>query len=610
MVFLIPTPKQATFGTRTFSWNAIDEILLPSNYGRPLLLAALTLADDFQSLTGKRIRFVGGEAIGLAIRLEPCAKIKGTEAYRLQSDANGILVQAATERGLFYGVQTLRQMLRQGDTQYPEFNIQDSPDYPVRGFYHDATRGAIPTLETLFQLVDKMALYKLNHLELYVEHTFALARHTDIWEGADPLTAEEILRLQDYCEERNVELVPSIATFGHCYMAMRSKRLRDLNEMDADISEWPFSFRDRMQHATLNPSDPRSFQLVADIIGEYLPLFKSKYFNICCDETFDLGRGKNKHLVKSEEDIQKLYVSFMKKIMALVTRQGKIPMFWGDVIGDNSELLKELPKDIIPIEWDYGPDADRRDTAKLAAATPNFWIAPGTGCWSRWLTPIHNAQKNILNYAKKGLKYGAKGFLNTNWGDRGNVNLPAISWHGFAYGAACGWNTAAAEDIDAFNKALDLLEFGAKGFCDAWMKFEKLTTTAWGHVAQWVDPTTECSFESEYAESIDFKATRKAVSALEKAFVKFDACLATAHPQDPYAREELRFGAEMTILMHKVIATIKYPGDKAANWKLADEIRKKEVQFCQLWHRRNKPSEYYRVKGALLDVARKLDTLS
>ncbi len=610
MVFLIPTPKKASFGSvPEFSWNALEDILLPANYGRPLLLAALNLADDFQALTGTRIRFACGEAVGMPIRLEISAKIKGIDAYRLRGDSKGILLQAPTETGLFYGIQTLRQLLRQGDTRYPAFDIQDAADYPNRGFYQDATRGAIPTLETLFQLVDKMAFYKLNHLELYIEHTFALAKHPDIWEGADPLTAEEILRLQDYCNERNIDLVPSIATFGHCYMAMRSKRLEDLNELDVKGSEFPFSFRDRMQHATLNPSDPRSIKLVADILGEFLPLFKSKYCNICGDETFDLGRGKNKHLVKSEEDIQKLYMTFLKKIMALVTKQGKIPMFWGDVIGDNSKLLKELPKDVIPLEWDYGPEATRRDTAKLAAATPNFWVVPGTGCWSRWLTPIHIAYKNILNYAKKGLKYHAKGLLNTNWGDRGNVNLPAISWHGFAYGAACAWNTAASQDIDAFNKALDRLEFGAVGFCDAWMKFEKLTTTAWGHVAQWVDPTKESTFEADYADSIDFAATRKAIPVLEKAYVKFSNCLANAHPQDPYAREELLFGAQMTILMHKVIATIKFPNDRAANWKLADDIRHQEVQFCQLWHRRNKPSEYYRIKGALLDVARKLDTL-
>ena len=306
---LIPIPKKAKYGTSSFLWSAIENILLPAGYGRPILLAALNLADDFQGLTGKRIRFACGEAVGLAIRFEISAKINGEESYSLLGDGKGIVVKASTEKGLFYGIQTLRQMLRQGEIKYQQFDIQDSPDYQVRGFYHDVTRGAIPTMETLFQLVDKMAFYKMNHLELYIEHTFALAKHPDIWEGADPLTAEEILRLQDYCTERNIELVPSIATFGHCYMAMRSKRLKDLNEMDADISEWPFSFRDRMQHATLNPSDPRSIKLVADILGEFLPLFKSKYGNICGDETFDLGRGKNKHLVKSEEDIQKIYMS-------------------------------------------------------------------------------------------------------------------------------------------------------------------------------------------------------------------------------------------------------------------------------------------------------------
>jgi len=606
---LIPAPKKATYGDALFSWNAIEDILLPASYDHPLLLAALNLADDFQALTGKRIRFACGQAIGLPIRLEISAKVKGIDAYMLRGDAKGILLQAATETGLFYGVQTLRQMLRQGETQYPQFEIKDSADYPVRGFYHDATRGAIPTLDTLKQLVDKMAFYKMNHLQLYVEHTFAWAKHVDIWEGADPLTAEETLLLQDYCEERHVELVPSIATFGHCYMAMRSKRLEDMSEMDIKGSEYPFSFRDRMAHATLDPSDPRSIKLVEDLIGEYLPLFKSKYFNICGDETFDLGRGKNKRFVKSEADIQRIYVNFLKKIMAIVSKHGKTPMFWGDVIGDNSELIRELPENMVPMEWDYGPNVTRRDTAKLSAVTQNFWVVPGTSCWNRWLANIDIAQQNILNYAKKGLKYGAKGFLNTNWGDYGNINLPATSWHGFAYGAACAWNTAASEDVPAFNKVLDALEFGANGLCDAWLKFEKLTTATWVEASQWVDPSPEMDFENDSKRWVKFDAAKKAIPQLEKAFAKFDKCLATANPQDPYAKEELRFGAEMTILMHKLVATMKYHDDQAANWKLADEFRKKEVQFCQLWHKRNKPSEYYRAKEALLRIAQKLDSL-
>lgn len=610
MIHLIPAPKKFFADiVKVFPWDGLDNIVLPVDYTPSLLKAALQFADEFEAATGKRLRFCCGVSFsGLAIELKQNGALAGVDAYAMRGDGAGIVLEGADESGLFYAIQTLRQLLKQPETTYPEFKIEDSADFPVRGFYHDATRGAIPTLETLFQLVDKMAYYKMNQLQLYIEHTFALARHCDIWEGSDPLTAEEILRLQDYCRERHVELVPSISTFGHFYMALRSKRNEELNELDVKASEKPFSFRDRMAHYTLNPSDPRSIALVEEILDEFLPLFQSKYCNICCDETFDLGRGKSHDIAPDAAAIRKVYVGFLKKIIALVSKQGKTAMFWGDIIGDESELIKELPADVIPLEWDYGPESNRRDTVALSKVTKNFYICPGTTVWNCWLGDVVTAQKNILSYAKKGLPLGAKGLLNTNWGDYGNINLPAVSWYGFVYGAAVSWNMAAAENVELFEDALDVLELGADGLAASWRRFMGAAKANWTEISWWVDPSDEISNEGLIHSWHKENDAKPAIGRLETLFADFNRRLKNASPVDPLAKEELRFGAEMTILMHRIFSVIWEP-DKATALALADEVRRKEVQMCQLWHRRNKPSEYYRVKEALLRIAQKLDTL-
>ena len=92
------------------------------------------------------------------------------EAYTLSIDENHISIEADGPAGAFYAIQTLRQLFKH--QQIPCLTIEDKPDFAYRGFYHDVTRGKIPTVETVKKLIDQMAYYKLNSLQLYVEHVF------------------------------------------------------------------------------------------------------------------------------------------------------------------------------------------------------------------------------------------------------------------------------------------------------------------------------------------------------------------------------------------------------------------------------------------------------
>ena len=72
---------------------------------------------------------------------------------------------------------------------------------PNRGFYHDVTRGRVPKLSFLKKMADRMAYYKMNQLQLYIEHTFLFRDFSEIWRDDTPLTAEEIMELDHYCLE-------------------------------------------------------------------------------------------------------------------------------------------------------------------------------------------------------------------------------------------------------------------------------------------------------------------------------------------------------------------------------------------------------------------------
>ena len=173
---------------------------------------------------------------------------------------------------------------------------------PNRGYYFDQTRGRVLKLEELKKIADRMCRYKLNQLQLYVEHTYLFRDFSEMWRDQTPLTAEEILELDSYCRERHIELVPSLASFGHLCTLLSTKTYGDLCEMEDSWKE-PFSFWNRMRYHTINVSDERSLPLIKKMIAEYMQLFSSNKFNICADETFCLANINRKNLPKSVASI-------------------------------------------------------------------------------------------------------------------------------------------------------------------------------------------------------------------------------------------------------------------------------------------------------------------
>jgi hypothetical protein len=115
---------------------------------------------------------------------------------------------------------------------------------------------------------------------------------------------------------------------------------------------------------------------------------------------------------------------------------------WADIILEHPKLLNKIPKDVVLLNWDYNVDGERiRRTKKIADAGFSFMVCPGTSSWNTHGTRLANAIGNVTQFAEQGLKYGAEGLLNTDWGDNGHRNFLGVSLHGFAHGAANAWNS-------------------------------------------------------------------------------------------------------------------------------------------------------------------------
>jgi hypothetical protein len=121
--------------------------------------------------------------------------------------------------------------------------------------------------------------------------------------------------------------------------------------------------------------------------------------------------------------------------------------FWGDIIVQAPELIPELPQDAIALEWGYEHDHpfDER-CAQFAAAGIPFYVCPGTSSWNAVAGRTENALGNLRNAAESGLRHGAIGYLNTDWGDHGHWQYQPTAYLGYAYGAAVSWSVEANAD--------------------------------------------------------------------------------------------------------------------------------------------------------------------
>ena len=360
-----------------------------------------------------------------------------------------INVEAKGTKGAFYAIQTLRQIVKNG--YYDVSEITDSPDFSVRGFYLDITRGRIPTVETVKDLIDNLAYYKANMLQLYVEHVFPFKEYDGIYQRTGYITPDELKEIDAYCQENFIDFVPSLSCFGHLYELLESDKYKHLCELTNDEHKTHFWQR-RMAHHTINPSDPESIEVIKSLIDQYMPCFTSNYFNICCDETFDLGKGKNQG-----KDPSQLYTAFVKQIVDYVRSKGKIPMMWGDVI----EHIDPLGDNIIFLNWGYSPNEKPDKIYNLAKAGKTQFVCPGISGWTTLCERIKESVPNITKMAHYGKEVNAKGLLNTCWGDYGHIVPMEACMYGTIFGCAKSWNEG--DNYEEFDGAMDLLYYGYQG---------------------------------------------------------------------------------------------------------------------------------------------------
>jgi hypothetical protein len=609
---VIPVPKELKLTGGHFTITRTTAIVVNNMKDSETVFAASELASEIESglgflpkVTDKQVQksislvMIGGKGEKVKKGFDPGNKAvenPGEEGYSLRVSPKEIIIAATSESGIFYGVQTLKQIIRSDRTGYeiPCVSITDKPTLRYRGWMDDISRGPIPTVDFIKKEIRTMAGFKQNFFNLYTENVFRSDKYPDI-SPTDGLTAGEIKELSEYARKYHIEMMGNFQSFGH-----QEKMLSN-----------PFYSQLAENNSILNPADEDTYTFLSDIYSELIPAYKSNFFNINCDETFGLGEGKSKAMADSI-GVSGIYAYHINRLDKLIKPYGKRLMMWGDIAVNNPDIIKQLPKDLIILSWGYqAAESFEEAINPFVNSGFDFMVAPGVGCWGELWPAIGNAAVNISNYTRDGAKLGAMGMMNTAWDDNGH-NLFEYNWHGLAWGAECSWNPASpltgdAADMDRekklkqFNQNFDAVFFGSAGVTDLYFHIDSLRfrkakgllgeSGFWEDILKFYPANTSAEAETDNLEvAAEAQKILTEISALRKTTKRNVANLDYAE----FATRRVIFAAHKNSVRVHLFAASK------ANNPIVNEQVKKELKalvnelhgikitYMQLWQRENR----------------------
>ena len=456
---LIPQPRELQTKAQPFQVTSSLQIVLLTPVAHKDRYAAESVQTELKLVTGQEFPIVGlpepprevpaiimGRFDQPVMRNLLAARHLSTEGvgdqgYVLDVGPHAIVVAGKDSAGLFYGAQTLRQLVVPEGQEARILAVQarDWPALKYRGTQVDMSRGPVPKLSYLKKIVRTIAQFKMNQLYMYMEDSYRLEGQPLWGILSDTLSRSDWNKLVAYAARYHVEIVPETEACGHMHKVLRFEQYSGLAE--------------RPHGHSLAVQDPHMLGFLNSMYEQMLPVFPSPIYNIGCDETFELGKGRSKELV-DREGYGKVYVDNLIRVAKLLESYNKQVMFWGDIATEHPEMISSLPKNLIVASWIYGPRKSYLPSLKPFANTGmKIFVCPWVCNTSVMVPDYEEAAYDIEHFLTDGKKVGAIGTIVTVWNDDGET-LYSPGWWSIVYGAACAWEPGLT-NVKEFNQKYD-----------------------------------------------------------------------------------------------------------------------------------------------------------
>jgi len=464
---LLPAPRETNFGQTT---ELPDKILVAvPGHDAEDEFAARDLEDALKHIASAsnestaaeppyRITLLrnGSEVAkaGLAGNNLAFDPVMESEGYILVIGPHEAAIIGATGSGVFYGVQTFKQLLPLPGAPrvIPTGTVRDWPAMQYRGVSDDLSRGPFPTLDFQKHQIRALASFKINIYSPYFENTLLYPDHPLAAPAGGSLTPAQVAELVTYARQYHVTIVPDQESFGHLHHVLKW-------EIYQDQVETPHGYM-------LAPGQAGTLPLIKDWFADVAREFPSPFIHIGADETFDLGQGRT-HDAVAQQGYGPVYVAFLKQIHDALAPLNRRLLFWGDIADANPDAVAGLPKDMIAVPWDY---SDLTGFDKLIAPFAKngieTWVAPGDSNWNEVYPIAQTALRNIQGFIAAGQSLGSTGALTTVWNDDGE-GLFNMDWYGVLFGAAAAWQSGQSSIADYQDAYGPVFHLDASGKIDS-----------------------------------------------------------------------------------------------------------------------------------------------
>lgn len=534
------------------------------------------------------------------------------EAYDLSVTEQGVKIHARSSAGIFYGAQTLRQLIEGEGLQaaLPLVTIHDWPSLSFRGTMVDISHGPLPREKEIELELDFLARWKANQYYLYTEDSIELTGYPLLDPGAR-LTKDEVRRIVAYGRERHIDVIPNFDLYGHEHDLFRIEQYSDLSDVP---------------HGTeFNAANPKVMPLLTDWVNQFADLFPSPFISIGFDETFQIEAAT--HASGAAAEPAQLFVKQLSTVAGLFQKRGKQVMAYDDIIVKYPQVIPQLPPGLIAVAWYYTSEDPTysRWLGPLIAHHIPYVVQPGVTSYDD-ITPDNDTTfENIDTFLAAGRHSGALGLVNSVWADDAQL-LFRMSLPGIAYGAAAPWQSVPMDRASFFSDYARLMYSASvapdiasalKNMTEAQTYIKKLLGDQ-SMFGFWEDPFFPVYYKKLPAHREDLHQTRIHAEAAEAALYRAQSLGADSDTVNSlmigsemldYAGEKFQTSLEMTEVWNTFASKrpdndrwwnewgsrITYP-DHSYLTDLMDRITDLKLAYGAEWLQEYKP---YRLGSAL-----------